>query len=169
MESWAAVMAPMYYFGDAANRQKNPPEFAMLKIGTHAVCPTNLAHMVVGAALVGGMLVLRGLFAWWPLHPFGFIFCSTWAIQRIWFSILIGWLCKTCVMGFGGAPAYRRILPFFIGLAIGECTISVILTVAAATGSWWLVERRFRLRSPAPPLVDVAPEPGEVVPASGVG
>ncbi|MEK7477666.1 MAG: DUF6785 family protein [Candidatus Coatesbacteria bacterium] len=130
VESWAAVMAPMYYFGDAANRQKNPPEFAMLKIGTHAVCPTNLAHMVVGAALVGGMLVLRGLFAWWPLHPFGFIFCSTWAIQRIWFSILIGWLCKTCVMGFGGAPAYRRILPFFIGLAIGECTISVILTVA---------------------------------------
>jgi len=129
VESWASVMAPMYYLDEAANRQKNPPEFSTLKIGNHAVCPTNVAHLATGAALVSGMLVLRSLFGWWPLHPFGFVVCATWAVSRIWFSILVGWLCKTCIMGFGGAQAYRRVLPFFLGLALGECTISVVLTL----------------------------------------
>ncbi len=129
VETWAAVMAPTGYLGEAANRQKNPPDFAWLRIGNTRVCPANLAHLIVGGATVGVLLALRGMFTWWPLHPFGLVVCATWAVQRIWFSILIGWLLKAGIMGFGGAPQYRRALPFFIGLAVGECTISVVLTL----------------------------------------
>ena len=135
VETWAAVMAPRYYLDEAANRQKNPPEFATLKVGQKAVFPTNLAHTIVGAALVGALLVLRAAFTWWPLHPFGFVVCATWAVSRIWFSIFLGWLAKTCIMSFGGAQTYRRAVPLFIGLALGECVISVLLTLTGlATG-----------------------------------
>jgi len=129
VEWWASSLAPRYYLDAAAKMQKNPPNFDVLKAGETAVLPVNLAHVLVGGAFVAGMFVLRTIFPWWPLHPLGFVMCTTWAMSRIWFSILLGWLAKSCVMSFGGARAYQRILPLFLGLVLGECMIAMFWAV----------------------------------------
>lgn len=126
---WGAVLAPKYYLDDVANRQKNPPDFDMMRAGDREVFPVNLAHLLLGGAFAGGLFVLRALFPWWPLHPFGFVMCATWAMSRIWFSVFLGWLAKSCVMSFGGAKVYQRALPLFLGFALGECLI----------GAFWMV------------------------------
>ncbi|MEK7765024.1 MAG: DUF6785 family protein, partial [bacterium] len=131
---WASTLAPNYYLDDAANRQRNPPDFHVMKAGSVEI-PVNAAHLAVGGLLVGGLLVLRALFPWWPLHPYGFVLCGTWAISRIWFSLFLGWLAKTAVMTFGGARAYRAALPAFIGMALGECLIAVFwMLIGILTG-----------------------------------
>jgi len=38
-------------------------------------------------------------------------------------------------MSFGGAAVYRRVLPFFLGLALGECLMAVFwMVIGLATG-----------------------------------
>lgn len=58
-----------------------------------------------------------------------------WSTSVIWFSIFLGWLAKTSVMTFGGAAAYRRTLPFFLGLVLGEALIAAFwMAVSLALG-----------------------------------
>ena len=38
-----------------------------------------------------------------------------------WFNIFIAWLIKVLVLRYGGAAAYRRTQPFFLGLITGHC------------------------------------------------
>ena len=46
--------------------------------------------------------------------------CLTHPMFTFWFSIFLGWLCKTLVMRFGGSPSYRQLVPGFLGLALGD-------------------------------------------------
>jgi len=75
--------------------------------------------------------MIRARFSFWPLSPIGYIVCGSWALSVTWFPIFLGWLSKACVMGFGGAAAYRRILPFFLGLILGEAVIATIWAVVS--------------------------------------
>jgi hypothetical protein len=124
IESWASTMAPVSYIGRAANHLKNPPNYPKLRLGEREIVPASVAHLAVGGGLAAVMLVLRAKFLWWPLHPYGFIMSGTWAMSRIWFSILVGWIFKSAVMSFGGAQTYRKVLPAFLGMALGECVMS---------------------------------------------
>jgi len=56
----------------------------------------------------------------WPLHPIGFAITSSWAINIVWFPLLIAWIIKVSILHYGGLQLYRRALPFFLGLIIGE-------------------------------------------------
>ena len=40
-------------------------------------------------------------------------------VHRIALSVFIAWACKSAVLRLGGAPLYRRLKPFFIGLVVG--------------------------------------------------
>ena len=51
-------------------------------------------------------------------------------IERMWFSIMIGWLLKVLIVRFGGSSLYQSAKPFFLGLILGE---------TAAAGMWLLV------------------------------
>lgn len=66
----------------------------------------------------------------WPLHPIGFAITSSWAINIVWFPLLIAWAIKVSVLRFAGLQLYRRLLPFFLGLIVGEmvpgCVWSII-------------------------------------------
>jgi len=130
MDQYATVQSPSEFLGPLANYQKNLPEFEKMKLGGKDIMPVNLAHLAVGAALSAGMLVMRAKFLWWPLHPFGLVTCATWAMSMIWFSIFLAWVAKTCVMTFGGAAVYRRVLPLFLGMVLGESLIAATLMVA---------------------------------------
>jgi hypothetical protein len=82
----------------------------------------------VGAVLfmgVGFFLTLFLTFArmrwlWWPLHPVGYALTEHWATGWFWFSILVAWLIKLMLLKHGGAKTYRKAVPFFIGLIIGD-------------------------------------------------
>jgi hypothetical protein len=75
---------------------------------------------------------LRLTFTWWPLHPIGYLIQATPSAPRIWFSIMIGWLCKALIVKYGGAKLYVVAKPFFLGLIVGEALAAGLWLVASA-------------------------------------
>ena len=73
-----------------------------------------------GAVLTWGMMLMRSRFAWFPLHPIGYIMSLTYPAAVFWFSIFLGWACKSLITRFGGSDAYRKTIPLFLGLALGD-------------------------------------------------
>ncbi len=123
---WQAGLYP-----DVVKRLKSPPVFPMIRLGETDVLPIGLAHVLTGAGLTGAMLWLRAAFLWWPLNPIGYLMCGSWPITEIWFSVFLGWAAKSAVMTFGGATVYRRVLPFFLGLALGQTIIAMLWTIVS--------------------------------------
>jgi hypothetical protein len=76
--------------------------------------------------LFGGVLFtfaltfLRHKFLWWPFHPAGYALANGFGIDDYWFTIFFASSIKWVVLRQGGARAYRRSLPFFFGLIVGD-------------------------------------------------
>lgn len=87
-------------------------------------------HLGIGIAIMVVLQALSMRYASWPLMPVGFLMCSVWYMQLVWFSILLGWLAKVIILRFGGATLFNKMKPIFIGLIFGE---------AVATGVWLIV------------------------------
>ncbi|MCC6442735.1 MAG: hypothetical protein IT210_04660 [Armatimonadetes bacterium] len=73
-----------------------------------------------GGAIAAALSFLRMRFLWFPLHPVGFLAANSWGMHLNWASFLIGWLLKTLITRYGGLKVYRRLLPFFVGMIVGE-------------------------------------------------
>ena len=86
-------------------------------------------HTGIGAAITGFLGIMRLRFASWPLHPVGYLLCFSYPMQKIWWSIFVGWAAKVVIVKYGGSTMYRNVKPLFMGLIIGE--------VGAA--AFWLV------------------------------
>ncbi len=89
----------------------------------------------IGAVLMVAFMLIRTRIFWWP-HPIGYV---TWMhaspMNKLWFSILLGWAFKWAITKYGGFKIYTQLRRFFIGLVVGEFVISgVWLAVAAAKG-----------------------------------
>jgi hypothetical protein len=82
----------------------------------------------VGTAMTLVLSFLRATFAWWPLNPIGYA-VSLAGIDWLWFPIFVGWALKRLILKYGGLKAYRNALPFFIGLVIGDYSISALLAL----------------------------------------
>jgi len=102
--------------------------------------PADWIGLGLGGALTWGLVVMRRLFVWWPLHPLGYVAWLGWPIDRYWMSIFAGWLWKVTVVRFGGYRSFTRLRPLAFGLILG---VSVVLT-------GWIVVHYFY---PAPSLV----------------
>ena len=63
---------------------------------------------------------MRRRFVWWPFYAVGYAVGGGWAISWMWFSIFLSWLSKRLLIGFGGLKMYRRAMPFFLGLILGQ-------------------------------------------------
>lgn len=120
-----------WLYGDTVKRLKSPEPLKWVTAGSTNVLPVGVAHVLTGAAATVGLLVMRARFLWWPLNPIGYLVCGSWPITEIWFGVMIGWACKAAVMTFGGAVVYRKVLPFFLGLALGEAMIGTFWTVVS--------------------------------------
>ena len=82
------------------------------------------AMLAMGTGL-GFTLVLIALklrFFWWPFHPIGYVIgTGSWGdMSFYWFPVLVSWAIKTVVLRHGGLQAYRRAIPFFAGLILGD-------------------------------------------------
>ncbi len=78
------------------------------------------ARVVFGGAVTVGLAALKRRFVWWPFYPVGYAVSYGWAISWMWFSIFIGWAAKRVILTSSGIGGYRRAIPFFLGLVIGQ-------------------------------------------------
>ena len=123
LDDWGAKAGPELFLGRAAaavKAQQAPPPVR-----------ENAAHQGLGAAGSALLLFLRARLPWWPLHPYGWVICTTYATWMIWFSVFLGWLAKSLVMSLGGPSLYRRLVPGFMGLVLGEAVIGGLLAILA--------------------------------------
>ncbi len=81
---------------------------------------TDLLFMGIGFMFTISILIMRTRFIWWGLHPVGYAVTGWWIIGRLWFPLLISSMIKWATLKFGGARAYRRLVPFFQGLILGD-------------------------------------------------
>ena len=89
----------------------------------------NLGWVGLGIALTYGMMLARSRFAWFPLHPIGLLVSQTYPIGSIWFSVFLGWLFKVIITKFGGTDSYRKGVPLFLGLALGDVMMMIFWLV----------------------------------------
>ena len=90
---------------------------------------TDILFMCIGFVFTITMLIIRTKFLWWALHPVGYAVTGWWIIGRLWFPLLISSGVKWTALKFGGVRAYRRMVPFFLGLILGDFVM----------GSFWSI------------------------------
>jgi len=106
-----------------------------LVIGKKPVDQTKrVSFMLFGVALGASLLFLCARFPAWPLHPIGLIFVHSSIGLRLVISLFIGWYLKKLVLKYLGGDAYRKAMPFFLGLILGEIFANVIWTLIPVLG-----------------------------------
>ena len=107
--------------------------------------PTDwLATSVLGLTFAAnlGIMFLRSRFVWCPLHPAGYVIgVAPGTTDVIWFPLLLAMITKWLILKHGGINAYRKAVPFFIGLVLGEALMGCFwpllsLVLRSAVYSW---------------------------------
>ena len=88
-----------------------------------------VTFMGVGAAFALFLSIMKAQFLWWPFHPIGYGLAVSYAMDYFWFTAFIGWLCKLLTIRYGGIRMYRKALPFFMGLILGDYVVASIWTL----------------------------------------
>ncbi len=94
--------------------------------------PPNTTSMAfVGVGLAGSILLgwMRVRFFGFPLHPLAYAMANSWGVAQLWMPLFIGSTAKFVILRYGGLRTYRRALPFFLGLILGEITIGSMWTL----------------------------------------
>jgi hypothetical protein len=74
----------------------------------------------IGLGLTFLLQFARLRFFWWPIHPLGLAVSGSYSMNTIWLPLVIAWVCKVCLLRYGGLQSYRRALYFFMGLILGD-------------------------------------------------
>jgi hypothetical protein len=85
--------------------------------------------MGVGYIFTIFLMLLRTRFIWWPFHPLGYALAPTWGMYNLWSCIFIATMAKWIILKQGGLRAYRRAVPFFLGLALGDYVLGSIWSI----------------------------------------
>lgn len=101
----------------ALQRRPVPPDWQRLEAAA------------VGGLITAGMWITRRLYLRFPFHPAGFAMATAFG-NVIWFPFFVAWGCKWLALRVGGMRLYQRLVPGFVGLAVGQF---------AAGGVWALV------------------------------
>ncbi len=93
---------------------KNPTPFDMSRV----------YGVLAGMGITGFLMVMRTRFLAWPFHPIGYVLAETSTMLWLWCPTLVGWLIKLVILRYGGIGLFRRAIPFFIGLILGDYVIA---------------------------------------------
>lgn len=89
------------------------------------------AFMGFGCCFTFIIMMIRRRWVWWPFHPLGYVVTQgDWGIKFLWFSVFISSIIKWQLLRQGGVKAYRKALPLFMGLILGDFI---------AGGAWHLI------------------------------
>lgn len=109
--------------GDAWRLAMGRRPFELLGSYLQMPSPADLPALgfVAGGFLVTvALAMLRSKLTAWPFHPVGYAVAGTISMGNQWFPFLLAWACKSIVLRYGGPKLYRRTVPFFIGLVVGD-------------------------------------------------
>lgn len=127
--SYVSVLAFMYKYGGVNLRQwlcsGLPASGTAGRIAALLNVPqppntANVLWMFIGGGVTVFLVWMSRTFLWWPFHPIGYVMGVSWPMLQFWFPILIAWVIKVFVLRFGGIKIYRKLLPGFLGLVLGE-------------------------------------------------
>ena len=90
------------------------------------------AAIFIGFLTTTILYSMRTRFFWWAFHPAGFAVSSSWSMNLFWSSILISWLIKLIILKYGGVKLHRKVIPFFLGLILGEFVVGGVWTLRGA-------------------------------------
>jgi len=94
-----------------------------------------IVALSVGAAVCAGLIRMRQMFLWFPLHPIAYVVGNGYEASRMWFPFLLGWSAKALVTRYGSIGLYRLLQAPFLGLVVGEYVVAGIwLIIDAITG-----------------------------------
>ncbi len=88
-----------------------------------------LAFMGGGLGFTTLLMFLRTRFLWWPFHPLGYAMANSWGMYNLWCCLFVTWGLKAIVLRHGGLKAYRRAIPLFLGLALGDYILGSLWSI----------------------------------------
>jgi hypothetical protein len=88
-----------------------------------------LREVGVGAGITALFTVLHHRFVGFPFHPVGYAVACGWVMSAMWFSVFLAWLTKWVILKFGGIQLYRKMVPFFLGVILGQHVIGGLWTI----------------------------------------
>jgi hypothetical protein len=77
-----------------------------------------------------GLSVMRVRFQNWPFHPIGYALANTITVRAFWMSYLFATITKSAVLRYGGAGLYRKSIPFFVGIIMGDALAQALWSLA---------------------------------------
>ncbi len=78
---------------------------------------------------------MRTRFAGFPFHPLGYCIGPGLGLIWLWCPFFVAWLCKLLILRYGGLRLYRRALPFFLGLVLGDYTAGAVWSLIGVFGN----------------------------------
>jgi hypothetical protein len=89
-----------------------------------------MGFMGLGFTIAILLLTARARFLWFPLHPLGYAMANSWGMANLWCCLFVAWLLKWSILRHGGLKSYRRAVPFFLGLALGDFIIGHVWSIS---------------------------------------
>lgn len=89
--------------------------------------PGRWGAMGVAALFTLFLAAMRMRFAGFPFHPLGY--CVGPALIWLWEPFMVAWLIKLLVLRYGGLKTYRRSVPLFLGLILGDYVAGAIFSL----------------------------------------
>ena len=116
-----------YRLGGASNFYNNiagDPGFYDLIVSwmnnSTRITSAEVAFLLTGGAITGGIIMARYIFPWWPLSPVGFVVGAGGSVRNAFLSVFLAWLFKVILLRVGGVRLYRDAQPLILGLLIGH-------------------------------------------------
>ncbi len=88
-----------------------------------------LIAIALGFLAAAAMQAARIYIPGFPLHPLAFAVTSSYQIGLVWLPLTIAWVLKVTLLRFGGLSAFRRSLPFFWGMMIGQFVVGSLWNI----------------------------------------
>jgi len=138
LASWGSVLTCYYQYGAATAKVNgwrtdmgSVPWRGLKDIIDNPTKPDfpRMQGVGVGFVMTAVLTALRSRFTWWPFHPIGYAIAGTFTMSWLWCATLIGWGIKSIIIRYGGMKSFKRFIPFFIGLILGDYI----------TGSVWAI------------------------------
>jgi len=134
---WALLSIP-YQLGTEQRMSRVPMIYGQ-EAWTHLqrwlLNPVDPNYGAVGFVMIGLLssifvMGMRIKVLWWPFHEAAYAVVSgSYAITHIWFSLSLAWVVKLLLLQYGGVRAYRKTMPFFFGLILGQFLVGSFWTI----------------------------------------
>ncbi len=99
-----------------------------------------IIYFIVGGTVISILVALSRFFVWWPFHPLGYILGGEWMLRYLWFSIFLAWLLKWVILKFGGLNGYRKYVPLFVGITVGDAIMLAFWKIYGNAFNRWTLD-----------------------------